>query len=139
MLNKAQLIGNLGSDPKVKVTDGGQAVATFSVATNRRWKDRNDEIHEVTDWHHVVCWGRRAKLAEDYLRKGRLVLIEGRLQTTSWEDEETGATRYRTEIVCQNLQMLGRPKDEEASEPAVETEDEELAPEVEAPETDVPF
>jgi single-strand DNA-binding protein len=109
MLNKVQLIGNLGDDPQVRITDGGKAIATFSLATNRRWKDREGNPQEATEWHRIVCWGRRAKIAEEFLTKGRQVYVEGRLQTTSWEDEEAGITRYRTEIVCQNLQMLARP------------------------------
>jgi len=122
MLNKAQLIGNLGDDPQVQITDGGKVLATFSLATNRRWKDREGNPQEATDWHRIVCWGRRAKIAEEYLTKGRQVYFEGRLQTTSWEDEEAGITRYRTEIVCQNLQMLGRPNGD-----AAEGSDEEPA------------
>ena len=108
MLNKAQLIGNLGDDPQVQITNGGKVLATFSLATNRRWKDREGNPQEATEWHRIVCWGQRAKIAEEYLTKGRRIFVEGRLQTTSWEDEEAGITRYRTEIVCHNLQMLGR-------------------------------
>jgi len=116
MLNKVQLIGNLGDDPQVRTTKGGKAVASFSLATNRRWKDREGEKHEETDWHNVVCWGPRAKIAADFLVKGRQVYVEGRLQTSSWEDEEAGVTRYRTEIVCQNLLLLGGKSDQAATE-----------------------
>ena len=108
MLNKVQLIGNLGSDPDIQITSGGNAVATFSLATNRRWKDREGTKHEATDWHRIVCWGQRAEIASKYLEKGRLIYVEGRLQTSSWLDEEEGVTRYRTEVVCLNLQMLGK-------------------------------
>lgn len=111
MLNKVQLIGNLGDDPKVQITNGGKVLATFSLATNRRWKDREGNPQEATEWHRIVCWGQRAKIAEEYLTKGRQLFVEGRLQTTSWEDEEAGVTRYRTEIVCRNLLLLGGKSD----------------------------
>jgi single-strand DNA-binding protein len=111
MLNKIQLIGNLGDNPEVRTTKSGKAVASFYLATNRRWKDREGKKHEETDWHNVVCWGPRAKIAADYLARGRQVYVEGRLQTTSWEDEEAGVTRYRTEIVCRNLLLLGGKSD----------------------------
>lgn len=126
MLNKAQLIGNLGSDPEVNIVNGGRAVATFSVATNRRWKDREGNKHEATDWHQVVCWGQRAEFASKYLTKGRLVYVEGRLETSSWEDQEAGVTRYRTEIVCQRLQLLERKPEE--GESSREASDEQAAP-----------
>ena len=133
MLNKVQLIGNLGADPQVRTTNGGKAVASFSLATNRRWKDREGNKQEATDWHDVVCWGPRAKIAADYLAKGSRVYIEGRLQTSSWEDQEIGVTRYRTEIVCQNLLLLGgnapegAPTQEAAQEPAGEELEEEAS------------
>lgn len=130
MLNKAQLIGNLGTDPEVNIVNGGRAVATFSVATNRRWKDREGTKHEETDWHQVVCWGQRAEFASKYLEKGRLVYIEGRLQTRSWDDQEAGVTRYRTEIVCQRLQLLERKREE--GESSGETSDEQAAGETPA-------
>ena len=125
MLNKVQLIGNLGDDPQVQITNGGKVLATFSLATNRRWKDREGNPQEATDWHRIVCWGRRAKIAEEYLTKGRQVYVEGRLQTTSWEDEEAGITRYRTEIVCQNLQMLGPANGDSAEDSDEESADSE--------------
>ncbi|MDX1632943.1 MAG: single-stranded DNA-binding protein [Thermoanaerobaculia bacterium] len=108
MVNKAILIGNLGRDPEIRSLPSGQAVANFSIATNRKWKDRDGNLQEQTEWHNIVCFGRQAEIAGQYLRKGKQIYVEGRLQTRSWEDRETGKKMYRTEIVVQNFQMLGR-------------------------------
>ena len=107
MLNKVMLIGNLGRDPEVRSTTSGQQVATFSIATNRRWKDRDGNKQEQTEWHNIVCWGRQAEIAGQYLSKGRQIFVEGRLQTRSWDDKQSGEKKYKTEIVCDNFQMLG--------------------------------
>lgn len=105
-INKVILIGNLGKDPEVRVTQGGQCVATLNLATTEGWKDKNGQKQEKTEWHRVVLWGRLAELAREYLKKGRSVYIEGRLQTRSWQDAQ-GATRYTTEIVGNVVQFLG--------------------------------
>ena len=107
MVNKVILVGNLGRDPELRNTPSGQTIAKFSVATTRKWRSRDGERQEQTEWHNIVCWGRQAEVAGQYLSKGRQVYIEGRLQTDSWEDRETGKKMYRTEIVCDNFQMLG--------------------------------
>lgn len=107
MLNKVFLIGNLGRDPEVRTTPSGQNVATLRLATSRKWKDRDGNSQEQTEWHSVVCWGRQAEIAGQYLTKGRQIWVEGRLQTQSWEDRTSGEKRYRTEVVCENFQMLG--------------------------------
>ncbi len=107
MLNKVMLIGNLGRDPEIRTTPSGQPVANFTLATNRRWTDRDGNRQEQTEWHRVVCWGKQAEIAGQYLRKGKQVYVEGRLQTRSWEDRTSGEKRYATEIVCENFQMLG--------------------------------
>ena len=107
MVNKAILVGNLGRDPEIRTTPSGQSVAKFSLATTSRWKDRDGNRQERTEWHNIVCWGRQAEIAGQYLTKGRQIYVEGRLQTDSWEDRETGKKMYRTEIVCDNFQMLG--------------------------------
>ncbi|MFN7963092.1 MAG: single-stranded DNA-binding protein [Thermoanaerobaculia bacterium] len=107
MLNKVFLIGNLGRDPEVRSTPSGQPVASFSVATSRKWKDRDGNRQEQTEWHNVVCWGKQAELAGQYLSKGKQIFVEGRLQTRSWDDRQSGEKRYRTEIICENFQMLG--------------------------------
>jgi single-strand DNA-binding protein len=108
MLNKVLLIGNLGRDPELRSTPSGQQRATFSLATNRQWKDKNGERQEQTEWHNIVVWGKQAEIAQKYLTKGRQIFVEGRLQTRSWDDAQTGAKRFMTEIVCDNFQMLGK-------------------------------
>lgn len=113
MYNKAFLIGNLGRDPEIRSTQSGQPVANFSIATNRRWTDRNGQRQEQTEWHNIVCFGRQAEIAGQYLQKGRQIFVEGRIQTRSWDDRQTGEKRYRTEIVCDNFQMLGQRGDYE--------------------------
>ena len=108
MVNKVILVGNLGRDPERRSTPSGQQVATFSVATSRRWRDRDGNRQEQTEWHNVVVWGRQAEVAGEYLKKGRQIYIEGRLQTRSWDDKQTGEKKYRTEVICENFQMLGQ-------------------------------
>src|SRR5581483_1020690 len=107
MVNKVILIGNLGRDPEVRSTPSGQPVANFTLATSRRWRDKNGQKQEQTEWHTVVCWGKQAEIAGQYLTKGKQIYVEGRLQTRSWDDKQTGEKKYRTEIVCENFQMLG--------------------------------
>jgi len=107
MVNKVILIGNLGRDPEIRSLPSGQPVASFSVATSRRYKDRDGQRQEQTDWHNVVCFGRQAEIAGQYLTKGKQIYVEGRIQTRSWDDKQTGEKKYRTEIVCENFQMLG--------------------------------
>ncbi|HJV36699.1 single-stranded DNA-binding protein [Geomonas sp.] len=105
-LNKVMLIGNLGKDPEVRYTPSGTAVASFSLATSDKIKNKNGEWEEKTEWHNITLWGRTAEIAGEYLAKGRTVYIEGRLQTRKWQDKE-GKDRYTTEIVGEKMQMLG--------------------------------
>jgi len=106
-LNKVMLIGNLGSDPELRHTTSGQAVASFNVATNESWGGKDGgERQERTEWHKIVMWARLAEIANEYLRKGHKVYIEGRLQTRQWQDQQ-GNKRYTTEIVAQTMLMLG--------------------------------
>lgn len=105
MYNKVLLIGNLGRDPEVRHTNSGQPVANLRVATSRRYKDRDGNWSEQTEWHDVVCFGRTAETAGQYLRKGSRVFVEGRLQTRSWEDRE-GKKQYRTEVVAEALKFM---------------------------------
>jgi single-strand DNA-binding protein len=107
MINKVILVGNLGRDPEVRSTPSGQPVANFTLATNRGYKDRDGNRQKQTEWHNIVCWGRQAEIAGQYLTKGKQIYIEGRLQTRSWDDKQSGEKKYRTEIVCENFQMLG--------------------------------
>lgn len=111
MLNKVQLIGNLGRDPEMRSLPSGQAVAEFSIATSRRYKDRDGNPQEETEWHNIVVFGRQAEIANQYLRKGRQVYVEGRLRTRSWDDQQSGQKRYKTEIVCEDFRMLGQRGD----------------------------
>ena len=104
-INKVILIGNLGRDPETRYSQGGSPVTNFSVATSENWRDRQSgEQQERTEWHNVVCFGRLAEIAGEYLRKGSKVYIEGSLRTSSWEQE--GQKRYRTEVMARDLQML---------------------------------
>ena len=105
-LNKVMIIGNLGGDPEMRFTASGQAVANFNVACNRRYTTRDGDQREETEWVRVVCWARLAEIAGQYLSKGRQVYVEGRLQTRQWEDRD-GNTRYTTEVVAREMQMLG--------------------------------
>ena len=104
-LNKVMLIGNLGKDPEVRYTAAGTAVASFSLATSERFKNKNGEWEEKTEWHNVTLWARLAEIAGEYLAKGKTVYIEGRLQTRKWQDRD-GKDRYTTEIVGEKMQML---------------------------------
>jgi single-strand DNA-binding protein len=105
-VNKAILIGNLGRDPELKYTQSGQAVTNFSIATNERWKDKNGETQERTEWHRIVVWGKTAENCVQYLEKGRSVYVEGRLQTREYEDKD-GIKRNTTEIVANQVTFLG--------------------------------
>src|SRR5690242_7430626 len=106
-LNKVMLIGNLGKDPEVKYTPSGTPVAKLTVATNERFKDKDGQWQDRTEWHNVVLWQRLAEIAGEYLKKGSKVYIEGKLQTRSWEDKQSGQKKYMTEVVANDLVLLG--------------------------------
>ena len=143
-VNKVFLYGNLGRDPELRVLPSGSKVATFSIATTRVYTDKDGKKQEQTDWHNIVLFGRQAEVAEQYLKKGRPVFVEGRLQTRSWEDKD-GQKRYRTEIVVDRFQFgpsaapTGAPeeiqgdKEAEPAAPAEEDYPEEINPD------DIPF
>lgn len=133
-VNKVILIGNLGRDPELRYLPSGQAVVKFTLATGAKWKDKDGQLQERTDWHNIVAFGRQGEVCNEYLKKGSPVYIEGRIQTRSWEDKD-GNKKYMTEIVAQLINLLGRkgePEEEvpeEKGEPLVEetkTEDEDL-------------
>ena len=105
-LNKVMLIGNLGKDPEVRYTASGVAVATFTVATNESWKDQDGNLQERTEWHNIVAWRKLAEICGEWLKKGKKVYIEGRIQTRSYDDKNTGAKRYITEVVADSMIML---------------------------------
>jgi len=106
-MNKVFLLGNLGAHPRVRATQAGTPVATFSMATNRRWTDRDGNRQEKTEWHNIVCFARLAEIAQQFLERGKKILVEGELKTTSWEDKKTGETKYRTEVVAKTFEMIG--------------------------------
>ncbi|MBU0528487.1 single-stranded DNA-binding protein [bacterium] len=110
-LNKVQLIGHLGADPESRFTTSGSAVTNFNLATNESWKSTEGDAKEKTEWHRVVLFGKMAETAAEFMKKGQLVYIEGRLQTRSWEDKDN-VKRYTTEILCDNFTMLGRKGDD---------------------------
>jgi single-strand DNA-binding protein len=105
-VNKVILVGRLGRDPETRYTGGGQAVANFSIATDETYKDRNGERQKRTEWHKIVVWGKQAEIAQQYLKKGSLIFIEGRIQSREWQDKE-GQKRTSFEIVATNFRMLG--------------------------------
>ncbi len=106
-LNKVLLIGNTGRDPEIRYTASGTAVASFSLATSEKFKNKGGEWEERTEWHNIILWGRLAEIAGEYLTKGKTVFIEGRLQTRKWQDRD-GKDRFTTEIVGEKMQMLSR-------------------------------
>ncbi|MBP5219070.1 MAG: single-stranded DNA-binding protein [Bacteroidales bacterium] len=121
-LNKVMLIGNVGKDPEVRYLDGNNPnsgntkVAQFTLATTERYRDRNGELRENTEWHNIVAWRNSADVAEKFIRKGTQVFIEGKLRTRSWTDQ-TGNKRFTTEITVDNLQLLGKKTDNPGAQP----------------------
>ena len=139
MVNKAILIGRLGSDPVVRYTPDGTMVANFNLATDEQWKDKNGERVQKTEWHRIVTFRKLAEICNSYLSKGKLVFIEGRIQTRAWEDKD-GNKRSTTEIIASNMQML-EPKGQTKAPDTAATDDpfpphSSLEP---LPEEDVPF
>jgi single-strand DNA-binding protein len=135
MVNKAILIGRLGKDPEVRYTPEGTMVTSFNLATDEQWKDKNGEKVQKTEWHRIVTFGKLAEICGNYLVKGKLIFLEGRIQTRSWEDKD-GVKRFTTEIIATNMQMLdskGQGKPEAASPDAAS------AGFGNGPEEDVPF
>ncbi len=144
MLNKVMLIGNLGRDPEVRSIPSGQQVASFTLATNRRWTDKAGQRQEQTEWHQIVCWGKLAEIAAQFLTKGKQIYVEGRIQTRSWDDRQTGEKKYRTEIIADNFQMLGQrgggpEMESHAQAPGGPTYDEGLGSPGGPEDDDIPF
>lgn len=109
-LNKVLLIGRLGRDPEIRQTGGGNSVANFSIAITETWKDKGGQKQERTEWVNIVAWGPQVTIAEKYLRKGSSVHVEGKLQTRTWEDKNSGGKRSATEVQCDRFQMLDGPQ-----------------------------
>ncbi len=148
-VNKVILVGRLGRDPETRYTSGGQAVANFSLATDETYKDRNGERQKRTEWHKIVVWGKQAEIAQQYLKKGSLVYVEGRIQTRQWDDRE-GQKRTSFEIIANNFRMLGgraeaaaagagTPAGAEAEAPAAGAAAEDTGPGPEISDEDIPF
>ena len=114
-VNKVILVGRLGKDPEIRSTPNGNNVAKFSLATDDRYTDKSGEKQERTEWHNIVAWGKLAEICGQYLKKGKLIYIEGSIRTDSWDDKETGQKKYRTEIWANQMQMLDRKGDENSS------------------------
>jgi single-strand DNA-binding protein len=135
-VNKVILIGNLGKDPELRYLPSGQAVTKFSLATGSRWKDKDGQWQDRTDWHNIVAFGKTAEICNEYLKKGRQVYIEGRIQTRSYDDRD-GNKKWFTEIVAQTMQMLGRKGEGEEEVP--EAVEEPPAGETKSEDDDLPF
>jgi single-strand DNA-binding protein len=112
-VNKVILVGRLGKDPEIRSTPSGTSVAKFTLATDDKFTDRAGEKQERTEWHNITAWGKLGEICGQYLKKGKLVYIEGSIRTESWDDKETGVKKYRSEIVANGMQMLDRRGDEE--------------------------
>ncbi len=141
-VNKVILVGNLGANPEMRYTQGGQPVANLRLATTERWTDRNGQKQEQTEWHRIVVWGKQAEICGQYLTKGRQIYVEGRIRTRQWQDQQ-GQKRFTTEIVAQIVQMLGSraeggpPRDEPMGAPP---SDEPVGSEFGGgPDDDIPF
>ena len=133
MINKAILIGRLGKDPEVRYTPDGTMVTNFNLATDEQWKDKNGEKVQKTEWHRIVTFGKLAEICGNYLVKGKMVFIEGRIQTRAWEDKD-GVKRYTTEIVANDMKMLDSRGQGKSDDPAAAS-----AQSAGAPMDDVPF
>jgi len=130
-MNKAIIIGNLGKDPELRYTASGTAVCNFSMATTDRFKNKQGEQQESTEWHNIVAWGNLADICGKYLKKGSKAMVEGKLQTRSWDDKD-GNKKYTTEINISNLEMLD-------SKPRQESADQDSSGQPFDPESDLPF
>lgn len=114
-LNKVLLIGNVGKDPEIRHLQGGASVATITLATSERYRDKNGETRELTEWHTIIAWRQLADLAENFIRKGSQIYVEGKIRSRSWDDQN-GQKRYVTEIQADAIQLLGRRTDNPASQ-----------------------
>ncbi|MGI4756085.1 MAG: single-stranded DNA-binding protein [Janthinobacterium lividum] len=106
-VNKVMLLGNVGKDPEMRATQGGMVIAQFTLATADRQKDQGGNWTDKTEWHNLVCFGRTAEIVRDYVKKGSQIFIEGKIQTRSWDDKESGQKRFKTEILVNDLSLLG--------------------------------
>jgi single-strand DNA-binding protein len=133
------LVGNVAQDPEVKYTASGVPVAKVSLATNERFKDRKDQWQDRTEWHSVVTWQRLAEIVGDYVRKGSKLYVEGKLQTSSWEDRQSGERKYRTEIVVRDVVLLSSREDGEKAGKEPASQHSVLEPVPSVVDDDIPF
>ena len=141
MVNKVFLIGRLGADPEVRYTPDGTMVTSFRLATDEQWKDKSGQKVQRTEWHRIVTFGKLAEICGNFLSKGKLIFVDGRIRTQSWEDKE-GNKRYTTEIVAANMQMLDSKGQGKSQEPAGSAGEDRFPSEPNPgviPEDDVPF
>jgi single-strand DNA-binding protein len=138
MINKAILVGRLGADPEVRYTPDGAMVTNFRIATDEQWKDKNGEKVQKTEWHKIVAFGKLAEICGKYLVKGKLIYLEGRIQTRAWDDKE-GVKRYTTEIVASNMQMLDSKGQRSADASPGELPHAQSGADAPVSEEDVPF
>jgi len=137
-VNKAILVGNVGQDPEVKYTASGVPVAKLSVATNERFKDKNGQWQDRTEWHNVVAWQRLAEIVGEYVKGSRLY-VEGKLQTSTWGDRQNGGKRYRTEIVARDIVLLGSREDGQERVAETPSEESTARPTPAEAEDEIPF
>ena len=135
--NKVLLIGNVGREPEVRHLESGVAVASFTLATTERYKDRNGVMQDQTEWHNIVCWRNLAELSEKYINKGSQIFVEGKLRSRSWTDQ-TGQKRYTTEILADNIRLLDKKGSQTVAAP-VESQSAGFALESEPTDNDLPF
>jgi len=138
-VNKVILVGNVGQDPEVKYTPSGVPVARVSLATNERFKGNNDQWQDRTEWHNIVAWQRLAEIVGEYVRKGTKLYVEGKLQTTSWQDRQSGEKKYRTEIVARDLVLLGPRENGQNGASQTPNHDSDLEAASSAVDSDIPF
>jgi single-strand DNA-binding protein len=151
-VNKVILVGNVGKEPEIKVASTGNAVATFSIATSERFKDKSGEWQERTEWHNLVAYQRTAEIVRDYVKKGSKLYVEGRIQTRSWDDQASGQKRYRTEIIVNEMVLLSgrgegeggggsysRPSSSSSYDQRGSSSNDELMHSAEITDDDIPF
>jgi single-strand DNA-binding protein len=140
-VNKVILVGNIGKDPEVKFTPSGVPVAKFSLATNERFKDKGGEWQDRTEWHNIIAWQRLAEIVGEYVKKGSKIYIEGRLQTSSWDDKQSGEKKYKTEVVASDLVLLSGGESNGDNRPRRETREPVAAgrDSAEITDEDIPF
>lgn len=127
-VNKAIIVGNLGQDPELRYTGNQNPVVTLSVATTETWPGKDGQKQEQTEWHRIIVWGKQAENCARYLKKGRPVYVEGRIQTRSWDDK-TGQKRYTTEIIATAVQFLGQNQGQQPSSPSIGSSEQRFTPE----------